>query len=220
MVTKKTLSEAEALEQYRVSLTNVELQPELATAMAEFGYDTTVISEGKTLLAETRLVFDLNKNEDDETSEAYAAFKTLKEQLAGIYRMHRKKAKVIFRNDPQTLEELALTGSLSNAYIKWLETVRRFYNVAGSRDAQIQPKLLRLKITAEDITNAISLIADLEAARGEYLREKGESQEATRAKDAAFERMDDWMREFYAVAKIAMDDKPQLLESLGKLVRS
>ncbi|WP_163325640.1 hypothetical protein [Draconibacterium mangrovi] len=220
MVTKKTLSEAEALEQYRVSLTNVEIQPELATSMAEFGYDTTVIAEGKTLLAETRQIFDLNKTEDDETSEAYAAFQTLKEQLDATYRMHRKKAKVIFRNDPQILEELALTGSLSNAYIKWLETVRRFYNVAGSRDAQIQPKLLRLKITAEDITNAMGLIADLEAARGEYLREKGESQEATRAKDAAFERMDDWMSEFYAVAKIAMEDKPQLLEALGKLVRS
>lgn len=219
MVTKKSLSEAEALEQYRVSLTNVETQPLLATTMAEFGYDTTVIGEGKALLAETRQVFDLNKTEDDETSEAYELFKTLKESLADIYRMHRKKAKVIFRNDPKTLEKLALTGSLSKAYIKWLETVRRFYTVAG-KDPQIQAKLLRLKITADDITAATSLIADLEAARGEYLREKGESQETTKAKDAAFEKMDDWMSEFYAVAKIAMEDKPQLLESLGKFVRS
>ncbi|WP_372651797.1 hypothetical protein [Draconibacterium sp.] len=218
-MTTKALTEAEALEQYRVSLTNVEIQPEMAAGMAEFGYDTTVIAEGKTLLAATRQVFDLNKTEDDETSEAYATFKTLKEQLDAIYRLHRKKAKVIFRNEPLLLEQLGIAGRLPKAYVKWLETMRRFYNVAG-RDPQIQAKLLRLKITAEDITNAMSLITDLEAARGEYLREKGESQEATRAKDAAFERMDDWMSEFYAVAKIAMEDKPQLLEALGKLVRS
>ena len=71
MVTKKTLTEAEALEQYRVSLDNVEIQPEIATTMAEFGYDSTLIAEGKTLLTETRQIFDLNQTEDDETSEAY-----------------------------------------------------------------------------------------------------------------------------------------------------
>lgn len=71
MVTKKTLTEAEALEQYRVSLDNVAIQPEIATTMAEFGYDSTLIAEGKTLLTETRQIFDLNQTEDDETSEAY-----------------------------------------------------------------------------------------------------------------------------------------------------
>ena len=64
------------------------------------------------------------------------------------------------------------------------------------------------------------MITDLEAARAEYLREKGESQDSTKIKDAAFAKIDDWMSEFYAVAKIALEDNPQLLESLGKLVRS
>ncbi|MCW0484850.1 hypothetical protein [Gaoshiqia sediminis] len=219
MVTKKTLSEAEALEQYRVSLDNVEIQPEIATTMAEFGYDSTVVAEGKTLLTETRQVFDFNETEDDETSDAYAAFKLLKASLAETYRMHRKKAKVIFRNDPKTMDKLAVSGSLSKAYIKWLETVKKFYSVA-LKDNKIQGKLVRLKITADDLTATNTMISDLEAARAEYLREKGESQDATKAKDAAFEKMDDWMSEFYAVAKIALEDKPQLLESLGVFVRS
>lgn len=219
MVTKKTLTEAEALEQYRVSLENVETQPEIATTMAEFGYDTTVVAEGKTLLTTTRQSFDFNETEDDETSEAYAAFKLLKVSLVETYKMHRKKAKVIFRNDSKTMDKLAVSGSLPKAYIKWLEVVKKFYSVA-LKDAGIQAKLVRLKITLDDLTASDTLIGDLEAARAEYLREKGESQDATQAKDAAFEKMDDWMSEFYAVAKIALEDKPQLLESLGKLVRS
>jgi len=97
MATRKTLTEAEALEQYRVSLDNVEIQPEIATTMVEFGYDATVVAEGKTLLTETRQSFDFNETEDDETSEAYAAFKLLKASLEETYRMHRKKAKIIFR---------------------------------------------------------------------------------------------------------------------------
>ena len=145
MATKRTLTEAEALEQYRVSLENVENQTEIATIMAEFGYDETLLTEGKTLLTKTRQAFDFNKKEDDETSEAYKNFTELKENLAKTYTLHRKKGKVIFRKEPTTLSKLALTGSLPTAYIKWLETVKKFYTVASS-DSDIQSKLVRLRL--------------------------------------------------------------------------
>ena len=219
MATKRTLSEAQALEQYRVSLENAEKQTEIATIMAEFGYDETMLAAGKTLLAETRASFDFNKKEDDETTEAYKNFTTFKENLAKTYTLHRKKGKVIFKNEPTTLSKLALTGSLPTAYINWLETVKKFYNVV-SADTEIQTKLVRLKITVEEINETIGKINELESARAEYLKEKGESQNATKTKDKAFSEMDNWMSEFYAVAKIALEDSPQLLESIGKFVRS
>ena len=219
MATKRTLSEAEALEQYRVSFENVEKQKEIATIMAEFGYDKTLLTEGKTLLTKTRKAFDFNKKEDDETTEAYKNFTELKENLAKTYSLHRKKGKVIFRKEPTTLSKLVLTGSLPTAYLKWLETVKKFYTVA-STDTDIQSKLVRLKITNDEINKTIQLITDLELARAEYLREKGESQDSTKSKDKVFGEIDDWMSEFYAVAKIALEDNPQLLESLGKFIRN
>ncbi len=100
-----------------------------------------------------------------------------------------------------------------------METAKKFYSVA-STDTDLQSKLASLKITTDDLTAASTLISNLEAARADYLREKGESQDSTKIKDAAFVKIDDWMSEFYAVAKIALEDNPQLLESLGKLVRS
>ena len=219
MATKKTSSEAETLEQYRIALENTESQTEIATIMAEFGYDETLLTEGKTLLTKTREAFDFNKKEDDETTESYSNFTTLKENLAKTYSLHRKKGKVIFRKEPTTLSKLALTGSLPSAYITWLETVKKFYTVA-SEDTAIQTKLVRLKITPEDISGTITLINNLEEARATYLREKGESQDATKAKDKAFAEIDDWISEFYAVAKIALEDNLQLLESIGTFVRS
>ena len=187
--------------------------------MAEFGYDKTLLTEGKTLLTKTRKAFDFNKKEDDETTEAYKNFTELKENLAKTYSLHRKKGKVIFRKEPTTLSKLVLTGSLPTAYLKWLETVKKFYTVA-STDTDIQSKLVRLKITNDEINKTIQLITDLELARAEYLREKGESQDSTKSKDKVFGEIDDWMSEFYAVAKIALEDNPQLLESLGKFIRS
>ena len=113
---------------------------------------------------------------------------------------------------------MAISGDMPRTYIKWLEAAKKFYSVA-STDTDIQTKLARLAITADSLTAANTLISELESAKAEYLNEFGESQDATKAKDAAFAKMDDWMSEFYAVARIGLEDNPQLIEALGKIVR-
>ena len=218
MATRPKSSEAATLELYRVALENAETQPEISTIMAELGFDSAKISEGKTLLAQTRSAFDFNMTEDDETSTAYALFSTKKSELEKVFQLHRKKAKVVFRNDSLSANKLAISGEMQRTYIKWLESVKKFYSVSTT-DTDIQSKLARLAITPEQLTAANTLLSELEAARGEYLKEKGESQDATKAKDAAFAKIDDWMSEFYAVAKIGLEDKPQLLEALGKTIK-
>lgn len=106
---------------------------------------------------------------------------------------------------------------MRQAYIKWLETVKKFYHTAND-SKPIQDKLKRLKISDVNITEALAHVAKIETARSEYLLEKGESQDSTKAKDQAISEIDDWMTEFYSVAKIALEDQPQLLEVLGKIV--
>jgi hypothetical protein len=219
MASRTKLTDAETLEQYRIALDNAESQAEIAAIMAELGFDSAVIGEGKAILTETHSAYDLNKTEDDETLAAYADFSSKKEQLEDTFTLHRKKTKVVFRNDSLTADKLAITGSMPRTYIKWLEAATKFYSVASS-DSAIQGKLARLKISTEDLTAANKMISDLKAARAEYLKEKGESQDATKAKDTAFAKIDDWMSEFYAVARIGLEDNQQPLEALGKIVRS
>lgn len=195
MAKKPNFSEAETLEQYRIGLDNAGSQSKIAAAMAELGFDSTVIDEGKAILSETRKAYDLNKTEDDETSAAYADFSSIKEQLEATFGMHRKKAKVVFRNNSLTADKLAISGAMPRTYIKWFETTKTFYGLA-SADTAIQGKLARLKISPDDLNAAITMISDLEAARSEYLKEKGESQDTTKIKDAAFTKIDGWMSEF------------------------
>ena len=218
MASRTKLTDTATLELYRIALENAETQPEISAIMADLGYDSTVIAEGKALLTKTRTAYDANKTEDDETSAAYADFTSKKEQLEDTFNTHRKKAKVVFRNDSLTADKLAISGTMPRTYIKWLEAAKKFYSVT-SVDTTIQAKLARLKISVDDLTAANTLISELDVARAVYLKEKGESQDATKAKDAAFAQIDDWMSEFYAVAKIGLEDSPQLLEALGKTIR-
>lgn len=215
----KYATDAQVIENYRVALENVTNQTEIATTMAEFGYDAAKIAEGKQLLDRTRSAFDLNNLEDNETLEAKIDFESKKSVIEQQYSMDRKKAKVIFRNDELALAKLALTGTLPRAYVKWTETMKTFYNGLKA-DTTLLTRLAPLKITVETVDSAIVTIGEMETARTLYLKEIGESQDATKNKDMAFIQMDDWMRDFYAVAKIAMEDNPQLLEALGLLIRS
>ena len=194
------------------------LQPQIATTMAEYGYGPAAMATGQALYDTTVLAFDSNTTETDEASAAYATFDTKKNQLGDIYSAHRRKAKVVFSDDPVTAKKLGILGSLPEAYVNWLDTVGKFYTVS-IKDVEIQTKLGKLKITLDDLNAANALIPEVKASRAAYLKEKGESEDATSIKDAAFGKLDDWMREFYSVAKIAMEDNPQLLEALGLTVK-
>lgn len=219
MATTKRKTEVQLLENYRVSLANVENQPAIATTMAEYGYDLTVITKGRELLEVTTTAFNFNQQEDNETIQARADFDAKVSLMTDKYSSHRKKAKVIFRKDEVTLKQLGLTGQYSRAYTKWIATMKTFYNGVRSNAAHLA-KLLVFKITEEEITACITEINAIETTRTLYLKEVGESQDATKSKDKALEELEEWMSDFYAVAKIAMEDQPQLLESLGLLVRS
>jgi len=173
----------------------------------------------KILHAETSKKYDFNKQEDDETSEAHDVFEKKCDEMYNIFTLHWKKAKAVFLKDPVTADKLAITGAKPRNYINWMETMKKFYSVATS-DIDIQTKLARLKVSVKELKQAQKKISEIEKARAEYLREEGESQDATKQKDAAFKKLEDWMREFWAVARIALEDRPQLLESLGKVVRS
>lgn len=219
MASRTKLTDSSALEMYRIALDNAINQPIIASEMSELGYDSEEIAKGKIIWSLTRKAFDANKIEDDETNEVYANFDNKRTLLDDIFTMHRKKAKVVFRNDALTADKLGISKGNARTYLKWVESVKNFYSVAIA-NAEIQAKLSRLKITPEDLTASNNLIAEMETARSLYLQEKGESQEATQIKDEAIYQIDDWMSEFFAVAKIALEDKPQLLEALGKIVRN
>ena len=211
-------NETVCLEAFRVALVNVKSHELIALRMLEMGYNDAVLAEGKNLLNETLEKFQHKKEEDAEESLAYDRFEALWDEMDAVYRLHRKKAKVIFRKEPACLEKMAISGKVPKAYIKWIYIVKTFYGELTT-DEQLQQKASRLKISPAEIQSSLQKLERLETSRATYFRKKGESQHATQVKEEAFTRLDTWMIDFYAVARIALDDSPQLLEALSKRVR-
>lgn len=218
MGSKLKQSEAAILDRSETALTNAKAQPEIASAMEESGYGPDEIAEGEAILKETQTVFTGNRTEDTEASDAYDEFDALKNNIEKQYKVHRKKAKIVFKNDPVTLQKLDIHKPEPDAYISWVDSLETFYGAITASE-EIQAQLNRLKLTAEKVQQAAALIPQMKTARTKYLKEKGESEDATKAKDAAFAKLNSWMSDFYAVARIALEDNPQLLEALGITVK-
>ncbi len=218
-MTNRIYSEYKYLEWVRTMLANATSQPEISAALAIVGYDAAVITAGKQVYQTAKQVFDNNKTEDDETRDARKIYKTKIEELTNIFKPHRAKAKVIFRNDQNTQEKLMISGSFPNSYPTLIQRTEKFYNTLNT-DKQLQAKVASLKITPKEIKNGLQAISELQSARNIYQTEIGESQEATKAKDQAIIDLENWIKDFKDIAQIALEDQPQLQEALGILVRS
>ncbi len=216
---RKSQTELELLEQSRVALENATTNPEIAALLAEVGYDAAKIQQGKDLLDKAQHAYDNNKQENVETSLAYDTFDREKQKLEALYRNHRRRAKVVLEGKSNFLLRLDIHRPITKTYLGWMDSTKRFYSEALA-NSEIKTELRTLKITEQDLLNAQSLITTIEGLRQTYINEKGESQDATKRKDHALKDLDQWMRNFYAVAGIALEDQPQLMESLGKLVKS
>lgn len=125
--------------------------------------------------------------------------------------------KIIYKNDDRVLSVLGVKGIISIKISDFINGVDTLYKQLNASPELLTP-LARLKINQEHIDKQLALLEEVKNAYSNYSKEKGESQQAT--KDKALSDLVKWVREFYAIAKIALEDQPQLLESIGKFVRS
>lgn len=185
----------------------------------EYGYGEKEIAQGKALYDTAAQMYETNKRETSEEALAYNEFSKKLEAFKNVYATDRKKAKIIYKEEPKILIALHIKGVAPLRTNKLLEDIEAFYKELKAKPDLLTP-LNKLKITAEHIETQLTALADVKQAEATYVLERGESQQATKDKDAAFAAFEKWVREFYAIAKIALEDKPQLLESIGKFVRS
>ncbi len=215
---KKSYSKQQLLQDYGILFENLNTQLQLKTELAEYGYDDAEVAKGKTLYDEAQGQYQKNIKEKQEETSAYAAFSEKFDELIKVYRKDRKKAKIVYKEQDEVLKNLKIKGESSRRMADLLTEISVFYLTLNQDEALLTP-LNRLKITEEHVSTQLTQLKDAEKAYAEYVREKGESQDATQQKELAFSAMEKWVREFYSIAKIALEDHPQLLESVAKFVR-
>ncbi|MFK8274105.1 hypothetical protein ACI76Y_00305 [Capnocytophaga cynodegmi] len=206
------------IQNFGILFENLKNNSEIAREMAEYGYGEEEIAQGKALYDKAIQLHQTNLKETKEETESYADFDQKFNSVLSIFMKDRKKGKIVFKDQDTHLRTLRLKALPSKSIASLMEEMKNFYNVLD-QDETLRQAISRLKVDEAHIKSQLGGIVQAEKAYAVYQNEKGETQQATKNKDAAFSELEKWVRELYSVAKIALEDKPQLLESIVKSVR-
>lgn len=215
----KDLSEAGRLEMARVALANAKTDKQFSIPLVEVGFSSESIEEGKKHYESARKAYNECQATKSKCYEMGKAFQMLKADLDEKFRIDWLKAQIVFKRDIVAKDKLDLNSPYPRTYLKWIESAKVFY-AELSRNPDLAERLARRNYSSDDNEARLKAISEIEVARAAYIFEKGISQNATDIKAKALSILDQWMEEFFSLAKIAFRREPQLMESFGLVVKS
>lgn len=198
----------------RVAIENTLSNKVILDALSVYGYSNKRFKEGLSLLedAETK-----HTNQKREYGEQFSATDALEAAIAltnSVYMRHVKIARVALRDQRGSWQTLQINGRRQKSYSGWIKQATVFYSNAVN-DKGILTQLTKFGITEEILNNGLVAVQDVEKKLAQQLREMGEAQEATAIRDEAFDKIEDWISDFIAVSRVALEENPQMLETIG-----
>ncbi len=184
-----------------------------------FGYTSERMEQGKQLLNAGESLCIKFEKEHGEVAGAYDTRNQKQETADKHYQQIKAICNVALKNDKTATIALLLNKKTPRTLSGWLNHTRSFYNNLLSNQSWIDALAL-FNINAETINQGLQSIKEVEQYADVILREKGDAQQATKDRDAAIDELAEWVSDYESIAKLALVDKPQLLEKLGIVVAS
>jgi hypothetical protein len=213
-MSKPKNSLADRLLAAHVAITNATTDDEVKALIAVFGYDETRMTAGTSLLEAANQLQQVQQKEYGDQFQATDAFKTMWAQADADYMRFVKIARIALKEDHAAFQKLALSGIRKNSFSGWMAQAKQFY-LNALDDPAVIAKMGEFGMTQEKLETGKSLLEQTEQANATQKKEKGEAQQATLNRDKAVDDLEAWLSDFIAITRIALEDKPQLLEKLG-----
>ena len=197
------------------ALENALNHPEIQRLLKRVSYDKKELLQGKALNEAVRMSQTIKRDEyGSQASSTDLLLGNLKETKE-VYRDHITLARLAFKGNRGMNTVLELSGGRKRSTDAWLAQAANFYEKID----EIAGPMAKYGVIPEGLQQAKAMVEAITTARQQQQR-KGDAQNATQQRDAARRAMNKWMVDFRAAARVALKDKPQLLEALGMLVRS
>ncbi len=200
----------------KTAITNGKV-PKMQEYLSTFGYDLDRLAEGDQHI--TALQHALNNQATQygeqygSTEQFHAAWKMAKKQ----YKTTLKIARIALSSDYDAHVAMDMNGKRKEAFAGWYQQATKFYD--GVTDRHLG-KLAKFGYTRDRIDCEKALVESTMAASINQAKEIGEAQASTKKRDEVLERTSEWLHTYYKIARIALEDQPQLIETLGLKDRS
>jgi hypothetical protein len=191
---------------------------EILAYLIPCGYTPERITEGLHLLEHVNQLTTLHAKEYGEKITATTWSTKSFAECISRYMVILKLVRVAFKNETGVLVALKASGRRHHSYSGWLSDAHTLYgNLLSSETLLAQ--IATLGVTRERLEQESQQVNEFEVEYRTHLKETGEAQQTTIDRDAAIDKLSDWFSDFRAVARIALYERPQLLEALGIVVK-
>jgi hypothetical protein len=205
---------ATKLHQMRTGILGVQNNPEIQAKMIPFGYTPERMGEGQNLLDIVTRLMTTNVEEYSDQIVATDNLGKFWKSAYGNYMVTLKVTRVAFVGQPELLQRFNATGKRNKSLSGWLRDAKILYtNLLNSPEAL--NVLAGFGYSAEKLNKEYQDVNTVEELHSKQLSEKSGAQQSTVERDEAFDALCKWYSSFRAIARIALYDKPQLLEALG-----
>jgi hypothetical protein len=203
----------------RIVIDNSLSNQDILDKVTLFGYDQERLQAA---LALYHNVIDLIMTQRIEYGEQYEATNTLQaawDTADAAYKRTLKISRLVFEGNAEARNALGLNGRRKTSIGGWIEQTMFFYKAMLETPAFIAAMTPysydQAKLSAEN-----ALVQAVIDAKSQQNTERGQAQEATKARDAKMDELDQWISAYKIVAEVALDESPQKLEQLGWIVPS
>jgi hypothetical protein len=210
---KKNLTDAARLHNIENGISGARNHPEILERMNSYGYTAERITGGEELLKNARRQV---ARHSEEYSEQYVATEELEKSRATTYTEYiitLKVVRVAFKNQPGKLPDFNATGRRKRSLSGWLNDARVMYTNLQSPEAL--EVMSKYGYTSERLQKEYQQVEEVSQLHSKRLAETSGAQQSTQERDAAIDEVCNWFSDFRAIARVALYDKPQLLEALG-----
>ena len=205
---------SEKLLAVKVMLDNASTDQEILRLLDVFNYGEQKVAEGAALHTEVSDLVVAQKKEFGEQVGATDDLNTIWDEAKKPYSDAYQIARIAFKNDPGALKELLLNGERKESLSGWYEQASVFYTNLLNKEEYLQGMsrfgYVRKKLEMESLQ-----VKAVEDANSKQEAEKGDVVRATKLRDQAMDKLDEWTADFKKVARIALDGHDGLLKKLG-----
>ncbi|WP_462317248.1 PQLLE family protein [Marinilabilia sp.] len=185
----------------------------LVSSLSSFGYGLKEMEQGRELLEMLRQI-------DQEQEAAQRRRKQLNKEKNELYREIQRRymrivkiGRIVFDDDVMARGALGLDGPREKQFDDWYRQVYMFCKNLLAEEKWMK-SLSNYGVKKLDLKNILVDLEKLEELNTRFEHAKTLSKEMTQKKRKQLLLLQDWLSDYLKIARLALEEKPQLLEKL------
>ncbi len=182
--------------------------------MAQYGYDEHRIGQLRAMLDRLEKLRNQRMQALAEQHRASDALKAGRAWADKYYKNLLKIARVAFADSKGAWERAGLSGRRDRTFAGWLVQARQFYEGIAHDDAMLK-MMGRYGVTGAKLRAGLDMVSEVEKLDRAHKAMMAHTRQAGLDLRQAAKAFNKAMSAFYAIARVALENRPDLLNAMG-----